>query len=242
LVDTPPLLLLFEKDREHLALDFSAFANEIDATSDDWRDVTNGGVLNLRLNGISFQFNQGEIDPIWSGFKTVFTNPDWNKLSSFLAINLGGHVDTGRISPSIVKHLLALSLTLGEKLDCKAVLWNPAQIVSGFSYFAEAVEQYQAGGPFPVLSLVDFRLGNEHSLSTSGLAWFSGQELAFEASKLPAIELMRRGVRISHDIACNGAIESDLEMDGLDAGEQLRLSPSANGQKLFVSIASKMDQ
>lgn len=225
-----------------MASEFTAFVAESDAVSEDGRDVTTGGLANLRFNGIGFQCNQGDVDPIWSGFKAVFANPDWKKLSSFLAINLGDHVDTGRRSPSIVKHLFSLSLALGEKLDCKAVIWNPAQIISGFPYFSEAVEQYQAGGPFPVLALVDFLIAKDDSISTAGLSWFSGQELALYASHLAPLELVRRAVRIAHDVACNGAIESKLEIEGLDAGELLMLSPSANGQKLLVFVSSKMDQ
>jgi hypothetical protein len=242
LADAPPLFLLFEKDRDELASELRTYVTDSHEITGSSIDITTASFGNLRFNGLGFQYSQGDIDLAWSGFKSVFANPDWSKLKSFIAVALGDQVGSGRISPSIVKQMLTLSVALGEELDCNAVLWHPSQIVTGFSYFSEAVEQYTSGGPFPVLAFVDFAFANDGSLVTTGLSWLSGQELKLEKSTLPAMEMMRRAVRISHDIACNGAIDVAMEIDGLDHGERMNLVPSANGQKLHVSIYSKMDQ
>lgn len=242
MIDAPPLLLLLRQSQKDVCAGLPTWLQNVELISGLNVETINNGSFDLRYSGVAFQCHITSVQTDWRDFKTIFWNPDWGKVISILAINFGDHVGAGSMSPVVVAHLLELSERLGTMLDAAAVLWKPANIVSGFSYFSETVGQYRAGGPFPVLALVDFSITGSNHLVSHGLSWFSGQELQVEPGDLSATELMRRAVRIAHDIAVNGAIETAMEIEGLTEFERIILSPSQSNRELGVLISSKKEE
>ena len=116
----------------------------------------------------------------------------------------------------------------------------PSQLLSDTSYFATTVEAYAKGGAFPVLSTVKLQFSGE-SVHTAGLHWFAGQELELTAYELPQAEIVRRAVRIIHDIATNGAVMVPHDISDLDQGRVVRLVPSPEGDRVLAQIISEMD-
>lgn len=232
----PPLWLLLQENQQDVCARLLAGLHAVDLISGLDTELIGSGNFDLRYSGIGFECHMADFRPEWHNCKAVFCNPDWANVASGLAINFGDHVGAGQISPAVVAHLLELAARLGEMLDASAVLWNPAKILSGFAYFAESVGEYRAGGAFPVLALIDFIAMASGRLETAGLSWFSGQELAVRSDGLSPHELMRRAVRIAHDVAVNGPIEMDMTIDGLTEFERITLTPLPRERKLYVGI------
>jgi hypothetical protein len=149
-------------------------------------------------------------------------------------LRLGAPVASGQHVPAVIKTLLLLGESLGTELDAKAAFWRPASVVSGFSYYAETVRQYDNGAAFPCLVSIAFDTSTDENIRTKGLAWLAGQELVFERGQLPVNEAMRYVVRLVHDIATNGAVETAMEVPGMSDSERLILTPDAEKSALFV--------
>ena len=246
MADLSPLILLFEQNQKALASDFADAVSKIDSIDVVNGDVAAAGETALIFNGVSFVARLSSVQEQWPGkgpeFRPIFCNPDWSKLDGMVMLDIGNHVRGGERCAPIVAALLRLAKLLGRQLNTDAVIWSPSRIISGFAYFADAVSQYENGGPFPVLPLINFAISEERGIASDGLAWLTGQEFIIEPSGLSDVEMMRRAVRISHDMASNGAIKERVEVSGLKEDEHLKFVPSEDAKMLTVSICSKMDQ
>lgn len=161
-----------------------------------------------------------------SGFKNIFCNVDEKLIGSVISIELGSHLGGGEKVPAIVKAMLTAAAGIGHMTDAFAAMWLPAKTISGFEYFARVVADYDAGGVFPVLALVNFKKEAEGTIRSKGLDWLAGQELLVApSSDLSDSELMRRIVRVSHDLAVGGAIVHDMELAGIEEHERIELAP-----------------
>ena len=72
---------------------------------------------------------------------------------------------------------------------------------------------------------------------TTGLDYFTSQEIRLETPvDFPANEAVKRLVRIAHDIATNGKVDSKIEIPAMARSEKLLFRPSEDGRYLNVSI------
>jgi hypothetical protein len=172
----------------------------------------------------------------------VFCDADPSAHTAIFAIDLSDNVKGGEVVAGIIKALLSLCQKIGEALGAVAVYWRPADIVSGFGYFTQAVRGYDGGGVFPVLALIHFDSSNAASITSKGLAYLCEQEIAFSPGSMSTQEAMRRVVRVAHDLATNGPVRSPIELLGMEAGERLLLAPDHTRRILNVQISSKMEQ
>ncbi len=171
-----------------------------------------------------------------SGFKQIFCNVDESSIGSVISIGLGDHLGGGEKVPAIVQAFLVAAAAIGEMTEAFAVMWIPAKTISGFEYFARVVAEYGDGGVFPVLALVNFKKEDDGAIRSTGLDWLSGQELCVAPTGLSEAEMMRRVVRVAHDLAVNGPVTSEIDLDGMDENETVELRPS--GDVLGVRILS----
>ena len=183
---------------------------------------TSGSLL---FSGVSFTYALQSC-PAPAATHHIFCNADLSDIHSAVHIDLGPAVASGRIVPAIVQAMLELGDVLGRNLGIKAVFWSPADVVSGYDYYAEAVAQYAEGAAFPALLCVGFDMSMIGTVQTSGLAWLCDQELTFTHPQLPAHEAMRYVVRLVHDLATQGAYDRALELPGLHADEVVVVTPS----------------
>ncbi len=197
--------------------------------------------VSLVLNGIVFSVKIQDNIPDIAAYKNVFCNIDYTKIGSSLALDLGDNVKGGETIAPIIKALLAVARILGEASQATYMAWQPAMIVSSFGYFAETVKNYEDGGAFPVLSLVNFDADEDGVMTTKGLAFLSTQELEFSFSNSSLAYMTRRLVRITNDIAINGPIIGKILVQGLDNGEFIELSPTALGTKVLAKFITKSD-
>ncbi len=241
-----PLLLLFELSAQTLAARVADYV----ATSGDIAEfegqIAGASICSIIFQGIAFDVQVTGAQREFHPGNRVFCDSDPASYASLMAIELSDNVKGGEVVAPIIKALLSLTAKIGSTLDARAIYWRPADILSGFPYFAEAVSGYIGGGVFPVLSLIHFDHKPERSaagtIASKGLGFLCEQEIIFSSGSLPPEEAMRRVVRVAHDLATNGPVTSPIELLGLTAGERLQLQPDRTGRSLAVWITSKMDQ
>lgn len=159
--------------------------------------------------------------------------------SAGIGLWLGDHLENGRHLPSINRTLLKVAQILGQAVSATHICWLPARQSIDFAHFEEAVADYLAGGPTPILIQIAITKNPNNRLQTRGLSYFSNQEITLaETPNLSESEALKRLVRISHDIAINGKIDNVLEVDGLDKGEKITFKPSRNASELAVEISA----
>lgn len=198
--------------------------------SDSGFSVANRGfgtspVAEIIYQGVSFMLSLAPHDRDIAHAKPIFCNLDPALVRCAIDIRLGENVAGGERVPAIIQALLDIAQKLGSTLKAQAVLWHPANIVSGFGYFSQAVADYLASGAFPVLALVNFKADEDGVINSSGLSLLSGQELQVSPSALSPHEMMQRVVRVVHDIAVNGPVRAPVKLNGIEAGEIVELEP-----------------
>jgi hypothetical protein len=189
--------------------------------------------LMLLYHGVSIAITILKPDFSASQFRGIFTH--FNASQSLLAItlSLGEHVGSAQYVPSVVRTLLSVGAEVAAFDGVSAILWKPAALVSDPGYFIECSKSYANGGAFPVLSTVSFTFDDKAGkLSTSGLDWFAGQELVLIDSRriLSETELMKRAVRLVHDIAVNGPIVFEQNISDIEPCNRISLKPDATGK------------
>lgn len=189
----------------------------------------------ILYHGVSFALSVGPHFAKRSTLKQIFCNVDFATVGCSVQIGLGNHVAGGERAPAIVQAMLGMAQKLGSSLGAVAAIWHPADVISGFTYFSDAVTDYLAGGTFPVLALVNFKAEGDGAINSKGLAFLSGQELQIMPAGMDQIELMRRVVRVAHDIAVNGPMRAPSRLTGLEPGEILELEPLPEGGVLKMN-------
>ncbi len=146
----------------------------------------------------------------------------------------GPHLEAGGPLMPVIRVLCALAATLATLPGVLAVCWGPAKSWMAPDYFIRAITGWQAGGAFPALGLATLKRESNGALSSHGLDFLIGQELRFEPdSSLPLPAATRIAVRLIHQMAEGGAIDSATDLTGPD-GEALVAVPVRDGRQLRV--------
>lgn len=199
--------------------------------------------LKAMIGGMSFtltHLDTSEIDQTFtiSDMEHIFCKPPTKKTPG-IGIALDEHIMSARHSQTVNRALLQLARHVGQSLNAATIVWQPAQLHIGFDYFIGATDHYIAGGPFPVLAQIAISETAKGEFQTSGLSYFSDQEITITApAGYAPNEVVKRLVRIAHDIATNGKIEAKIETDGFVSGETLVLTPQDDGQSVEIIIAA----
>ena len=203
--------------------------------------LISGSKTQLVYRGVTFVMTINRAPQKVSQWKHIFCNLDPADIRFGIDIGLGPHVTGGERVPAIIQALLALGQRLGASMGAVAAVWHPARVVSGFDYFSEVISDYLAGGAFPVLAMVNFRVDDKGAINSTGLALLSGQELHVADNDMEQREMMRRIVRVVHDIAINGPIREAIRLGGLDDKEVLDLDPAAQRGIVKMNVYSIPD-
>ncbi len=218
-------LILSEQAMEIIGLNPSQYHNQMEA-------VISGMTFSL------IHYSTEEIDQSLptTDLEHIFCEPTELKLSG-IGIALGENIKSAKHSETINRALLQLTSYVGQSIKATAIIWRPAQLQIGFDYFAGATDHYLKGGPFPVLAQIAVSKTTEGSFLTSGLSYFSGQEATINTpTGYAPNQVIKRLVRIAHDIATNGKVEKSIETDGFIPGEILSLIPREDGQVVEIVI------
>ncbi len=160
-----------------------------------------------------------------------------------IGIKPGKDIGAARHSDTVNRALLKLARYVGQSVNARTIVWRPAGLHVGFDYFVGSTDHYISGGPFPVLSQIAISETAKGEFETSGLSYFSGQEIRITSPDgYEPNEVVKRLVRIAHDIATNGKIEKKIETDGFVRGEKLLITPQTDGSMVEVAIVADKPQ
>ena len=238
----PTLLLLFEVSQEEVRSRFDELlskSTDIDLGQAE-RSGDSGSVLVFR--GLTFQCEWNPKGTLVSERRKVFSTLCDEAVRSVLAVSPHAHIAGGLAVPEIAKVFLQFGAICALTLGAVAVVWRSTALQSSADYFAEVVESYVAGGVFPVLPIVDFAFEESGLVRSKGLMEFCGQEFELRSDLSDQHELIRRAIRLAHDLATNGAVESSQDVPDLDVSYLMRLAPSDDGKLLHCRIISKTEQ
>lgn len=150
----------------------------------------------------------------YSEYRQILLNRNLTKLNR-LHLSIGNHIVQDRINLPVFETFVDLSQIIGEAVHAKAIVWRPARNVIGFDYFADAINRFMDGGPFPVLGFIDLQELNNDRYETHGLTYFAGYELRLQTlPDLTANMAMRIMVRLVNDIIMNGDFDDSISIPG----------------------------
>lgn len=197
------------------------------------------GWLELLASGLTYDLRglaPGSAAPLPAAQHVYGLPADIEKFE-FEAVSLapGAHIAAGGALLPVVRTLLGLAAGLALELPITAVCWNPAKVWMDPKYFGRIVINWLSGGPFPALGLTGLRSRADGGVESSGLAYFTGQEIHVPARVgEPGSEATKLAGRvIDHLVRC-GPLDQPERFAGPD-GEALVLQPSPDRRYVVVA-------
>jgi hypothetical protein len=149
----------------------------------------------------------------------------------FEAISLapGAHIAAGGALMPVVRILIGLAANLALELPITAVCWDPAGSWMEPKYFGRIVVNWLSGGAFPALGLTCLRSRPDGVVESTGLAFFTGQELLVpERLGETKADTVKLAGRIVDHLVRYGPLDRADAFAG-PAGERLVIEPSSDG-------------
>ena len=188
-----PLVLMFDQPLADVRRQLQLLVNSSSDLTIEMSSDQSFLSAKVQQGSVGFDVIWSEAQPVLSGYRSVFFGTPVLGKSVLLSVNLTGDLAGGERVAPIAKALLSFGAMIARQLSAKAVMWTPAKIISDPAFFAENVENYAKGEVFPVLVTVDFDYEDEErTLRSSGLTWFSGQEIVLDGGDLRGQDLVRR--------------------------------------------------
>lgn len=239
----PPLLLLFDLSQSEARARLDRLVAESADLAIDSMGHTGKSGTTVIYSGLTFACDWNVAPMESANRRMVFSTIREEAIRTALGVSLHPHVEQGFRIPEIAKAFLALGARFAKQLGAISVVWQPASLQTDTDYFAETVESYASGGVFPVLPIVDFIFDDaDQMLRSNGLGLFCGQEFELRADDMERQDMIRRAIRLSHDLATNGAVEDRQYVADIDADNVMQLCPSEDGRLLECRVKSATGQ
>ena len=240
---SPPLLLLFDASQSEVRSKFDALVARDCNMSVDPLGQAEKSKTTILCDGLTFLCDWSVGQPNVASSKKIFSTIGEEMVHSAMGLALHPHIGLGLRIPEIAKAFLSLGASLARQLGATCVFWRPAALQTGPDYFVEVVDSYLSGGVFPVLPIVDFEFDDEERvLRSNGLDLFCGQEFEIQSDQMERPEIIRRAIRLAHDLATNGAVEDEQDVPDIDPDNVIHLSPTNRGNLLICRIKSNAEQ
>lgn len=237
-----PLVILFDQPLAEMMQRLRLLVDRSSDLAIEMASEQSSSPAKVQQGSVGFNIVWANEQPVLSGYRSVFLGTFAPEKSTLLAVSLTEDLAGGERVAPIAKALLVFGARIARQLSARAVMWTPAKIISDPIFFAENVENYAKGEIFPVLVTVDFDYEDgERKLLSTGLEWFAGQEIELGGSGLQGQDLVRRAVRLVHDIGTNGAITSHQRVPDLDADKVIEIALQADSNVVRCEIFSKTD-
>ncbi len=142
--------------------------------------------------------------------------------------------------PKANRSLLLLGKFAADVIGATNFVWLPAGTIIGADYFEEALGDYIDQGLFPALVQTAYEKTGSGKFQSKGLAYFVDQEIELTTpDNFPEKSAIKIMVRIAHDIATNGKIDSIIETQGLTKNQHLSFKPSDNGKTVHALLQTR---
>lgn len=197
------------------------------------------GWLELLASGLTFDLRglaPGMAAPI-PPVGPVYGLPSDVDKFEFEAISLapGANVGPGGAMMPVVRILLGLTANLALQLPITAVCWNPAGSWMEPRYFGRVAVTWLSGGAFPALGLTGVRRRSDGAFESTGLAYFTGQEVCVRDHDGEAgSETIKLAARVVDHLVRHGPLEARDTLP-CPSGAALILEPSSDGRFVEVS-------
>ena len=134
----------------------------------------------------------------------------------------------------VVRTMAGLAANFALHLPVTAVCWHPAGTWMEPEYFARTIESWLSGGAFPALGLTGIEQVGEEAIRSTGLAFFTGQEVELERrGHEPSAETVKLAIRVIDYLVGEGPLDAVTELHG-PSGELLIAEPS--GDRRLVKV------
>jgi len=235
--NTPLISLCFDQPVEDVTKALSKFVSEHAALFVDAGASHGTRDQKLVFEGLAFELRFAELHRPPAASGTIFYSGGREQLRTSLSVDFANYLAGAFQVPALAKAYLELVMMLARALNARLIYVQSADLIIGTEYFVESVEGYLENGPFPALALIAFdETGDAAGFRTRGLAAFCGQELAFVASGLPQSEMMRRVVRLVHDMASGGPIRAPETLADLDPARVIDVIPDADHSLVTATL------
>lgn len=133
----------------------------------------------------------------------------------------GAHIAAGAALLPVVSAMTGMAAVLARHLPVKAVCWRPANSWMDAGYFIRIIDNWRDGGAFPVLGLVPLAQGLDGVVASSGLRFFTGQDIILESHPdEDSSQTVQLAGRIVDQLVGQGALAGTCELIGPE-GERL---------------------
>jgi hypothetical protein len=196
------------------------------------------GWLELLASGLTFDLRglaPGHAAPM-PHVNDVYGLPQDIADYAFEAISLvpGAHIAGGGSLMPVVRILIGVAANLALELPITAVCWNPAGGWMEPRYFGRIVVNWLSGGAFPALGLTCLRSRPDGVVESTGLAFFTGQELLVpERLGETKAETVKLAGRIVDHLVRYGPLDRSDRFSG-PGGEQLVIERSPDGRHVLA--------
>jgi hypothetical protein len=203
------------------------------------RPADDHGWLELIVSGLAFELRglaPGMAAPI-PPVGPVYGLPTDMDRFQLEAISLapGAHIAAGGAMMPVVRALVGLAASLALELPLVAVCWDPARSWMEPRYFGRVALTWLSGGAFPALGLAGVHRRGEGLIESTGLAFFTGQEVRVGARDgEPGPETIKLAAQVVDHLVRYGPLDRADRLAGPD-GEALTLQPSSDGRFVEVS-------
>ena len=151
-----------------------------------------------------------------------------------IAIRPGPHLAGGENMLPVVRAALALAKAIAGDGGAQAVVWLPARTAMRPLLFAAMVEEWLSGGAFPSIGLTALIADAEGGVTSEGLAFFIGQEIAVApAPGASAADNAKLAARLIHELVDRGPLSAPTPRSGI-GGEPLLAEPSADCRTVVI--------
>ncbi|GGZ10392.1 hypothetical protein [Novosphingobium colocasiae] len=143
-----------------------------------------------------------------------------------------GHISAGAALAPVVRAMVGLAANLVLNLPVVAVQWHPARTVIEPRTFVRIIMNWLSGGAFPALGLTALTRAEDGSVASSGLAYFTGQEVRIEgrSDEAPA-DAIKQAIRVVDFLARIGPLDRPCPVEGMPG---LIAEPSQYGKLVWV--------
>lgn len=172
-----------------------------------------------------------------SGLRAIFLSRSRDMFKCRLSLAFGDNLPDGIKVPVLARELLRCTALLSDFLDASAVGVSGSDLICDAVYFHEVVSEYLAGGAFPALALVAFdKVDDRPSFVTRGLRRFTGQEVSIVGPGLDDSALMRRLVRLVHDMANYGAFQAPVTVPDFEENAEIQIEQVDDGTMVRAMV------
>lgn len=151
-----------------------------------------------------------------------------------ITLQAGEHVAAGGALVPVVRVMAGLAAQLAGLPGVAAIAWQPAGTWVEPVFFARVVAAWLAGGAFPALGLTALERTADGGVESTGLAWFTGQEMRLEpVAGEEAAATVKVAMRLVDALVAHGRLAARQTFAGPDGG-LLVAEPEAGGRLVRV--------